>query len=108
MKTTYLILMVLFSGQVLANPNNERSNPLNLTEEQQQQMQAVKQATHERMQAAREEIMADSKAQMAKFLTAEQMAQMESLQAHRKQHTQLRKNHKKKKRRHFNDEQSDG
>ena len=108
MKTTYLILMVLLSTQVIANPKGERDNPLNLTDEQKQQMQVVKQATHDRLQAAREEIMADSKAQMAKFLTAEQLEQMESLQAHRKQHAQMQKNHKKMKRHRNKRERGEG
>ena len=107
MKTMYLILMLVLSGSAVAGPVDGRNNPLNLTEEQKQQMQALEQATDERLQAARKEIMADSKAQMAKFLTADQMKQFESMEAHRKQHVQLRHHHKKMKRKRNKEDRGD-
>ncbi len=99
MRKFNFILLLIFAGQVFASPAERGKNPLGLDEAQQAQMQAVKQKQHERMQAAREEIMADSKAEMATFLTTEQMEKLESMHEHRKEHAQMRKHKSHKKHR---------
>ncbi len=98
MKSVHLIVMLLLTTSVMAGPGNKQRVTLNLTAEQKEQMQVVKQRQHERMQAAREEIMAQSKTEMAAFLTAEQLEKWESMEAHRHQHKQLRNERKKERR----------
>ncbi len=82
MKTTQLILLLLISTQTLAGGKNKMGD-LNLTEEQKVQMQTVKQNMKEKMEAARVEITAQAHAEMALFLTAEQMEQVKSRQEKR-------------------------
>ena len=96
MKTTQFILMLVFAGQVFAGHGERGENALGLTDDQKVQMQEVKQRTHERMEAARASIMIESKAEMAEFLTAEQLEKMTQMHEHRKEHGQMRKQHKKK------------
>ncbi|TDR23706.1 hypothetical protein [Marinicella litoralis] len=98
MKTTALILMIALASQVAAGPHKERTNDLNLTEEQKTQMHAVKQQQFEKLSAAREAIRAESKAAMAEFLTEEQMAKIEQKEQHRQAHKEKGKEHRKMKR----------
>ncbi len=104
MKKTSSMLLLLMAASVWAGPGDRDHNPLNLTAEQQEQMKVVKQAAHEKLQAARAEIHAETKTQMATFLTEEQLAQMESLSSHRKEHAQMRQHHKKMKRKRTKEE----
>ena len=97
MKTTQLILMLIFAGQVAAGPREKRMEGLDLSEEQKTQMVALKEKQQEKLKQARESIMAEGKAEMATFLSAEQMEKMAQMQEHRKQHGQMRKHHKNKK-----------
>jgi len=98
MKTSSFILMIILAGQVVAGPQKERFNALNLTEDQKTQMQEVKQQQQEKLQLAREQIMSESMALMAEFLTPEQLAQVQQKQDHRKAHGGERKHHRKMKR----------
>ena len=93
MKTLQLILILLFTSQTMAEPRNKGAG-LDLTEEQQVQMQVVKQKMQERLEAAREEIKGQAHAEMAEFLTAEQMQQVESHQQNRKGHKKMRKHNR--------------
>ena len=97
MKSTQLILMLIFAGQVAAGPRENRMEGLDLTDEQKTQMVALKEKQQEKLKQARESIMAEGKAEMATFLTAEQMEKMEQMHEHRKEHGQMRKHHKNKK-----------
>lgn len=97
MKTTTLILMLLISAQITAGPRGG-DNGLNLTETQKEQMAAVKERTQARMHEAKTEIHAQAKAEMAEFLTADQLAAVEERMAHRQEHAKLRKEHKQMKR----------
>jgi len=103
MKFSILMALLGLAWQVSAGPGHQRDNPLNLTSEQQAQMQAVKQSAQEKMLAARQAIQAESKAEMAKFLSPEQMAQLAALQEHRDEHRQMRRHHKQKKRQRHRD-----
>lgn len=108
MKTTYMVLMLIFTGQALAGQAEGMRENLDLTAEQQEKMQVVKLATHERLKASREQIMADSQAQMAEFLTPEQMEKIEAMHAHRQEHGHMRKQHRKMQKRRHKEAPSDG
>ena len=82
MKTVQFILILFFSSQTIAGPKNKDFD-LGLTEDQKAQMQVVKQNRQERMEAALEVIKEQAHAEMAEFLTAEQMQQVIERQEHR-------------------------
>ncbi len=97
MKTTLCLLMLILSGHALSGPCDKSNNALNLSEAQKAQMHAIKQQQHEKLKAAREQIMAESKTAMLAFLTAEQMAKMDQRNEHRKAHGDLNRGHRKMK-----------
>jgi len=107
MKNVNLILMIVFAGQVFAGPRERNENPLGLTETQQEQMHELKLKQREKLKAAHEQVMAESKVEMAKFLTEEQMAQFESMQERRKERGQKHRHDKKGKKRGFKREPID-
>jgi Spy/CpxP family protein refolding chaperone len=104
MKTTQLLLLLLFTNQIMAGEKNQGED-LGLTEAQKEQMQQVRASTQNRLAAARTEIHAQAKQEMAEFLTAEQLAHVEERMQHRlaraehlEEHAGHRKERKQQKR----------
>ncbi len=97
MKTTQLILLLLVSTQTFAGGKNKMSD-LNLTEDQKAQMKTVKQNMKERIEAARLEITEQAHAEMALFLTAEQMEQVINREEKRMNHQDKRQEKRENKR----------
>ncbi len=107
MKTTLIILTLVMSSMAIAEskaPRSERgergeriTERLNLTEAQQEQFKLTMQNKHEKMQAAMEVVHEETKAELATFLTEDQLQQMEDsmekrheLRKHSKDHKQMR------------------
>lgn len=96
MKTTTLTLLLLISSTLIAGPQG-RGMDLDLTETQKQQMAEVKERTHERRAEAMEEIHAQARAEMAEFLSVEQLAIVDEHMAMRKERSELKKDQKQRK-----------
>lgn len=102
-KLVFLSTLLLLSGMVMAQRGDSTMfEGLNLTEAQKTQMQTLKADHKNRMQAARETVMAETQTKMAEFLSAEQMQQY---QAH-KQEKMERMNKMKQKRHNRGDKKS--
>ncbi len=97
MKSTQLLILLIFSTQIVAG-NKNKMNELNLTEDQQAQMQIVKQTMKERLEASRIEITEQAHAEMAVFLSPEQMEQVEKRQEMRMARQDKRQEKRKNKR----------
>lgn len=93
MKTMSFILTLFFTSQTIAGPK-DKDFDLNLTEDQKAQMQVVKQNRQERMEAALEVIKEQAHAEMAEFLTAEQMQQVIERQESRETYRGTKKDRK--------------
>ena len=107
MKTTLMFLTLAVSTFAIAGsermaPRAERGDRivenLNLTEAQQEQFKLVMQNKHEKMKAAMEVVHEEIKAELATFLTDDQLAKFEEnmekrheLRQHSKEHKKMRK-----------------
>lgn len=100
-----MILMMMFSLAAVANPghkNHKRGGfveELGLTETQAEQVKSIKQQSHEKMKAFREDLQVETDAELAKVLSEEQMAKMIEMRDDRqhKMGKKMRKKHRKHK-----------
>lgn len=99
-KLITLTTLLLLSGMALAQRGTPMYEDLDLTEAQKTQMQNLHADHKERMQTAREAVMAKTKTKMAEFLNEEQMQTVTERMENRQQRMHKGKNKMQQKRQH--------
>lgn len=102
MKNLVLISLslLMFAGMATAERGKGMYDELNLTEDQQSQMQELKADHMQRMNAARDQVKAETHEKMAEILTEEQMQQWQEIKAQKQERMQKRYKKMKHKMKH--------
>lgn len=98
-KLLLIILTLTITSIAMACPSEKRAEmrkqrvaeKLNLTAEQQQRFEEIMETKHENLMAAKQQINAESKAQLEQVLSAEQMQMLEE-RSHRRHKKMRRRN----------------
>lgn len=98
-----MVLMMMVSMAAAAGPGhkhdkkNSWTEELGLSEAQVEQVKSIKQASHEKMMAYKEQLSAETDAQLAEVLTASQMEQLVAMRENKERHMAAKKHKKHKK-----------
>lgn len=92
--------LLMFAGMATAERGKGMYDELNLTEDQQSQMQELKADHMQRMNAARDQVKAETHEKMAEILTEEQMQQWQEMKEQRKERMKKRMKKMKHKKKH--------
>ncbi|MCB1582969.1 MAG: hypothetical protein KDI92_07890 [Xanthomonadales bacterium] len=98
-----MVLLMMFSLVAVAGPHHKDhkrggwAEELGLTEKQAEQVKNIKQASHEKMMAYKETLQAETDAELAKVLSADQMAQLKEMRKTHEKHLTEKKHKKHKK-----------
>jgi Spy/CpxP family protein refolding chaperone len=94
--------LLMFTGMAGAERGKGMFEELNLTEDQQSQMQELKADHMERMNTARDQVKAETHDKMAEILTEEQMQQWQEMKAQKQERMKKRMKKMKHKKGHRN------